>query len=235
MSDIPRRKIDSSPTVIEWIRMVARSSGISSASASGFYNMGIVNGVLQWVDSVGAILRAAPAEAKYIVQTADSALQNEQALSSLSTGMMKVTTGTGVITSVPWTEFYECGNSAFGSHRVSGLLAAAQSVAMGGSIPSQITTITSARIRLILGTAATGNGQYDLALQAGTIDEQYNAVTASANNQTLTLTSNNDIYEINATSLFASVTGSDSFGVLLTNDKTNDANLYVMGILLEGY
>ena len=40
----------------------------------------------------------APTDAKYIVQTADTTLSAEQALSSLSTGLMKVTTTTGAIT-----------------------------------------------------------------------------------------------------------------------------------------
>jgi len=41
----------------------------------------------------------APTTATYITQTADGTLSNEQALSSLSTGYMKVTTGTGVVSS----------------------------------------------------------------------------------------------------------------------------------------
>ena len=39
----------------------------------------------------------APTSATYITQTADGTLSNEQALSSLSTGLVKVTTGTGVL------------------------------------------------------------------------------------------------------------------------------------------
>lgn len=42
----------------------------------------------------------APASATYITQTADGTLTNEQALASLSTGLMKVTTATGVVSSV---------------------------------------------------------------------------------------------------------------------------------------
>ena len=42
----------------------------------------------------------APTDATYITQTADATLQNEQALSALATGLMQVTTTTGVITSV---------------------------------------------------------------------------------------------------------------------------------------
>jgi hypothetical protein len=45
----------------------------------------------------------APVGAKYIVQTADATLTNEQALASLSTGMVKVTTTTGVLSSVSGT------------------------------------------------------------------------------------------------------------------------------------
>lgn len=40
----------------------------------------------------------APTDATYITQTANGALSAEQALSALATGLMKVTTGTGVIT-----------------------------------------------------------------------------------------------------------------------------------------
>jgi hypothetical protein len=42
----------------------------------------------------------APANATYITQTADGTLTNEQALSALSTGIMKVTTATGVVSSL---------------------------------------------------------------------------------------------------------------------------------------
>ena len=48
----------------------------------------------------------APANATYITQTASSGLTNEQALSSLSTGVVKVTTGTGVLsTAVSGTDY----------------------------------------------------------------------------------------------------------------------------------
>ena len=44
----------------------------------------------------------APTNATYITQTPDGTLSNEQALSALSTGLLKVTTGTGVLsTAVP--------------------------------------------------------------------------------------------------------------------------------------
>lgn len=42
----------------------------------------------------------APTDATYLTQTANGTLTNEQALSSLSTGLMKVTTGIGVVSSI---------------------------------------------------------------------------------------------------------------------------------------
>lgn len=44
-----------------------------------------------------AVADRAPANATYITQTADATLTAEQALSSLATGLLKVTTGTGVL------------------------------------------------------------------------------------------------------------------------------------------
>lgn len=54
-----------------------------------------VNGSNQLVSSGGA-----PTDATYITQTANGSLSAEQALSILSTGLMKVTTTTGVVSSV---------------------------------------------------------------------------------------------------------------------------------------
>lgn len=52
-----------------------------------------------WV-SLGGTGANAPASATYITQTANSGLSAEQALSSLATGLMQVTTTTGVVSSV---------------------------------------------------------------------------------------------------------------------------------------
>lgn len=52
-------------------------------------------GVLSITSSGGG--GGAPTNATYITQTANASLSNEQALSSLSTGLVKVTTGTGVL------------------------------------------------------------------------------------------------------------------------------------------
>ena len=52
-------------------------------------------GTLSWASAGGA-----PTDATYITQTANATLTNEQALSGLATGIMQVTTGTGVVSSV---------------------------------------------------------------------------------------------------------------------------------------
>ncbi|MFH1678354.1 MAG: hypothetical protein ABH914_01905, partial [Candidatus Omnitrophota bacterium] len=54
-------------------------------------------GTLTWGDATGA--GGAPLDAAYIVQTDNATLTNDQALDTLATGYMKVTNGTGVITS----------------------------------------------------------------------------------------------------------------------------------------
>ena len=69
---------------------------------------GATNDCAKW-DSTGALVSAgaacgsgsgAPTDATYITQTANGTLSAEQALSSLSTGIMRVATTTGVITSL---------------------------------------------------------------------------------------------------------------------------------------
>lgn len=56
--------------------------------------------------SVDIIGTYAPKEATYIVQTASGSLTNEQALSALTTGVMKITNGTGVVsTAVDGTDY----------------------------------------------------------------------------------------------------------------------------------
>lgn len=54
-------------------------------------------GILTSSGGAGGGSGGAPATATYLTQTPDGTLTNEQALSSLSTGLMSVTTGTGVV------------------------------------------------------------------------------------------------------------------------------------------
>lgn len=54
----------------------------------------------QTINATGGGGGGAPTDATYITQTPDSTLTNEQALSTLSTGLLRVTTSTGVLASV---------------------------------------------------------------------------------------------------------------------------------------
>jgi len=65
--------------------------------------------------SVDIIGTYAPKEATYLVQTASGSLTNEQALSSLVTGVMKVTNGTGVISTAAAGTDYVAPGGALGT------------------------------------------------------------------------------------------------------------------------
>lgn len=70
--------------------------------SSGAYPASDGSGGITWT----AAPSFAPTNATYITQTANATLTNEQALSSLSTGIVKVTTGTGVLsTAVAGTDY----------------------------------------------------------------------------------------------------------------------------------
>ena len=58
----------------------------------------------KWINKAAG--GGAPTDATYITQTANATLTNEQALSALATGLMKVTTATGVISSIATTIFH---------------------------------------------------------------------------------------------------------------------------------
>ncbi len=77
------------------------------------------NDATKYLDGTGAYTSppgtggsGAPSTATYITQTADAGLSAEQALSSLSTGLTKVTTGTGVLsTATEGTDYYKPGGT----------------------------------------------------------------------------------------------------------------------------
>lgn len=77
----------------------------ATAGTTG-YGLRDNSGVMQFKDSGGswiaiaAAASGAPITATYLTQTSDATLSNEQALSSLSSGIMRVATTTGVVTSL---------------------------------------------------------------------------------------------------------------------------------------
>jgi hypothetical protein len=89
-SSLTVRDIDGAPSV----------SNVTSIYLTNGFLSDLGNGSVLLSMSGAAGGGGAPADATYITQTANGTLSNEQALSSLSSGLMFVTTGTGVVTSV---------------------------------------------------------------------------------------------------------------------------------------
>jgi hypothetical protein len=77
---------------------------MAAACAAGNHVASIVAGELTCTADAGGG-GGAPTTATYIVQTADAGLSAEQALSSLATGIVKVTTGTGVLSTAVAGDF----------------------------------------------------------------------------------------------------------------------------------
>lgn len=86
--------------------------------------------------TAAGLMGAAPLGATYITQTPDSTLTNEQALSALASGIVKVTTGTGVLSSV--------GSIDLGSNDASGTLAAGRFPALTGDVTTTAGSLATA-------------------------------------------------------------------------------------------
>ena len=122
-------------------------------------------------------------------------------------------------------------NEVFGQYRATGLTTAAEDGAFSGYIPSWVTTISSATVYLAANNA-TGNGQVDIGTLYAAPDEAYNTHSGSLLNQTITLTTDLDIHTVNIASALASLTGGDVVGVTVTNDKTNNFDVWVVAIVI---
>ena len=115
----------------------------------------------------------APTNATYITQTANGTLTNEQALSSLSTGMVKVTTSTGVLSSV-------AGTSGRITEWSDGTTIGASTLIKSGA---GVLTLSAASTQTI---TISGSGGGTLALAGGTLTLGPNLTTSGAGG-TLTL------------------------------------------------
>lgn len=81
------------------------ATAIPIVDAGSYFTGASVEAALQELGAAGG--GGAPTGAKYIVQTPDSGLSSEQALSALATGILKSTTATGVVSiATPGTDYY---------------------------------------------------------------------------------------------------------------------------------
>jgi hypothetical protein len=111
-------------------------TGVTCTNSAGVMTMSVAGG--------GG--GGAPTSATYITQTSDATLTNEQALSSLSTGLVSVTTGTGVLSNYAGAT---CGANQFATQvSAAGALTCGQpafSDLSGTATTAQLPTITVAK------------------------------------------------------------------------------------------
>lgn len=101
----------------------------------------------KWVNAAGGGGGGAPTNATYITQTANGSLSNEQALSDLSTGLLKVTTTTGVLsTASAGTDYAAASHAHAGEDITSGTVADARiasTIARDSEVSSAISALSS--------------------------------------------------------------------------------------------
>ena len=129
-------------------------------------------------------LAAAPAAAKYIVQTADSELSAEQALGALATGLLKNTTSTGVLSiAVAGTDYQAADADLAAIAALSGTGLIAHTGA--GTAAERTLTAGSSKISVSNGNGVSGNPTVDL----GTVNLDHlgdTTITGAAQGQLLT-------------------------------------------------
>lgn len=119
---------------------------------------GVDGGVWYLSATAGGGGGGAPTTATYITQTADGTLTNEQALSSLSTGLLKVTTGTGILSTASAGVDYQAAGSYQPAGTYSGAGACAANTWASTLNGSAAPTCTQPAFSNLSGTAAGTQG-----------------------------------------------------------------------------
>ena len=149
---------------------------------------------------------AVPAAAKFIIQTANASVPNAQVLGALSTGLLKNTTTTGVLTiGVPGTDYYSLGNPTRIIDDTSNFFI--------GTLAGNLTTT---------GIANTGTGANSLGALTNGID---NTGTGNAALKQNTTGSSNSSFGARALSLNISGSANSAFGTvaLLSSIGSNNS------------
>lgn len=159
------------------------------------------------VDGVGG----APSDAKYITQTANGDLSAEQALSALSTGIVKNTTGTGVLSiAAAGTDYISPSNTATTSTAGISELATAAEITTGTDNTRTITPLGLAGSDIgkrgqpvmvldVTENCTTGDGAGDVAIRIPSLFNGWNLVGVEFGVTTAGTTGNMDVQVRNAT------------------------------------
>jgi len=231
-----------------WVMLTPDWTGTTSmltVTATGSSTVGVIDqrtGVLNWYTwngthyviqaSISSVAGFASNQDKYLVQTAAVDLVNSQNLSALASGLMHITTGTGVVTS---------GVAANSDLANSSITIAGTSTALGGSITLDTITGVAANGYLkrtgantLTNVSAIPNG--DLANSSITLN---GSVISLGGSKTLTLASSDFVNQGTTTTvLHGNGAGNPSFGSVVSGDlnitSTSCTNQVVTAISAGG-
>lgn len=165
--------VDTTVKTVYTAQGTASALGISTGSVS-------VTGSL--VFNGNTIATIAPGDATYICKTANSTLSNEFALSTLSSGIVKVTTTTGDLTSIASVDL--------GGTDASGTLAAARFPALTGVVTTSAGSVATS----FASAALTAFATYDTnGLITQTATNTYTGRTLTGTAGTITVTNGNGV------------------------------------------
>ncbi len=159
-----------------------KAKRVRVTDSGDYYTSDNVEGVLQ---EVGAdiVSGGAPADATYITQTANGTLTNEQALTGLSDGIVKVNGTTGVLSNATAdTDYLVPATAASTYEPVRGpddkYVTAAEKIVIANTSGANSGDETNATIKTKLGAAATGADGYLTSTDWNTFNDKQDGLTA---------------------------------------------------------
>ena len=158
-----------------------KAKRVRVTDAAGYYTSDNVEGVLQEVGA--SVIVGAPINGTYITQTANATLTNEQALTGLSDGMLKVDGTTGILSNATAdTDYLTPGTAASTYEPVRGpddnYVTDAEKIVIGNTSGANTGDETTATIKTKLGAAATAADGYLTSTDWNTFNDKQDGLTA---------------------------------------------------------
>lgn len=139
---------------------------------------------LQIQSTLGNGATGAPADATYITQTSNSSLSAEQALASLSTGVVKVTTSTGVLSNAAAADIYGLWSGSCSSATLLHGAGACGAVSLTADVSGQLTVPNGGSGAATLTGVLKGNGTSAFSAATAGTDYTSPSSTESQTNKT---------------------------------------------------